>query len=123
LSASEDNQPFIAVGKAIRTRLLDELGPVIADVDPDTTLFHPGGAALMRNLATARSALGPTLALSSRILAAHGNIGSASVLWVLDQAWQEARVHGPELRLVALGPGIVSTDLLLTGVEVDDGAR
>jgi predicted naringenin-chalcone synthase len=42
-------------------------------------------------------------------------MGSASILWVLHEAW--ARCFGPDLRLIALGPGIVSTQLSLTGVS------
>ncbi len=115
-TASSDNQPFIAVGKAIRTRLLDELGPVLATLDPETTLFHPGGASLMRALESADPRLAATLAVSNTVLREHGNIGSASVLWVLAAAWQLGRPLGPELRLLALGPGIVTTQLRLSGV-------
>lgn len=116
-TTSADNQPLIGVGKAIRTRLLDELGPLIADVDPDTSFFHPGGAALMRTLGSARPELASTLELSSMILREHGNIGAASVLWVLHAAWTQGRRLGPTLRLIALGPGIVSTMLRLDGVD------
>lgn len=112
--ASEDNQPLIVVGKEIRTRLLDELGPTVAAANPDTTYFHPGGLALMRQLGASFPAFVPTLDISSKILRKHGNMGSASVLWVLHEAW--ARCSGPDLRLIALGPGIVSTQLSLTGV-------
>ncbi|NVB37534.1 hypothetical protein G6O69_06795 [Pseudenhygromyxa sp. WMMC2535] len=119
-TASADNQPFIAVGKAIRTRIVEELGPVIngPDLDPDTALFHPGGAALMRALAMANPQLAPSLAISSGVLEQRGNIGSGSVLWVLHDAWAAGRPLGPRLRLIALGPGIVSTMLCLDGVEV-----
>ncbi len=128
-TTSTDNQPLIAVGKAIRTRLLDELGPMIADIDPDTSFFHPGGAALMRILGTARPELSATLELSSTVLRERGNIGAASILFVLNAAWtqhewtrSDARI-GPTLRMIALGPGIVSTQLLLTGVDLPTRAH
>ncbi|PRP93393.1 Alpha-pyrone synthesis polyketide synthase-like Pks11 [Enhygromyxa salina] len=116
-TASEDNQPLISVGKEIRTRLLDELRPAVEQANPDTTYFHPGGASLMRQLGAAFPALVPSLDISSEVLRAHGNIGSASVLWVLHDAWKAGRAFGPDLRLVALGPGIVSTQLHFTGVR------
>jgi alkylresorcinol/alkylpyrone synthase len=116
-TASEDGQPFISVGKAIRTRLLDELRPFLDEAAGAPALFHPGGAALMRVLADAYPALGDTLALSSGVLRRNGNIGSASVLWVLDAALRERHPLTPTLRLFALGPGIVSTVLRLDGVE------
>ena len=116
-TASEDGQPFMAVGKGIRTRLTEELLPVLEGVEPETTLFHPGGAALMRILGEARPDLQSTIDLSSEVLSRHGNIGSASVLWVLDEALRRTMPRGPSLRLVALGPGIVSSMLSLTGVQ------
>ncbi|MFV8752985.1 hypothetical protein ACNOYE_20760 [Nannocystaceae bacterium ST9] len=117
-TASADNQPFIAVGKAIRTRLLDELGPLLAELEPETALFHPGGASLMRSLASVDPRLIPTLEISSAVLREHGNVGSASVLWVLHDAWRAGRPLGPNLQLIALGPGIVSTRLRLSGASV-----
>ena len=115
-TASTDNQPLISVGKDIRTRLVGELGPLISDIDPETALFHPGGAALMRALGSANPELVPTLQVSSAILRDHGNIGAASILWVLDAVWNDGRRLGPRLRLIALGPGIVSTKLCFEGV-------
>lgn len=116
LTASPDNQPLIAVGKAIRTRLLDELGPLLAELEREpeaTTLFHPGGASLMRTLGQHDPRLRPTLALSSKVLREHGNIGAASVLWVLHEACRREGPLTPIVRLVALGPGIVTTCLRL----------
>jgi predicted naringenin-chalcone synthase len=120
-TASEDDQPLISVGNAIRTRLIEELGPTVAAANPNTTYFHPGGASLMRQLGAHFPAFAPTLEISNRVLREHGNIGAASILWVLHDAWAlhhaGKRELGPELRLIALGPGIVATQLSLTGVE------
>jgi predicted naringenin-chalcone synthase len=116
-TADASNQPLISVGQGIRKRLLDELLPLLEGVDPDTTLFHPGGAALMRALGDARRELQPTLDLSTSILRRHGNVGSASVLWVLEEALRRGRRLWPVMRLVALGPGIVSTVLRCEGVR------
>ncbi|GEM_PF-5817880 len=114
------NQPYIAVGKDIRTRLLDELGPTVADLPVAGTLFHPGGAALVRSLGSAYPDFAPTLARSSAVLREHGNIGAASLLWVLREAWTERRSFGESLCLVALGPGIVSTILQCDGLCSDE---
>lgn len=116
-TTSADNQPLISVGKEIRTRIVDELLPLIAELEPDTALFHPGGASLMRNLGQAEPALKPSLEISSAVLREHGNIGAGSVLWVLHDAWAKGRPLAPQLRLIALGPGIVSTMLSLDEVE------
>ena len=115
-TATADNQPMISVGKEIRTRIVGELEPLIAELDPNTALFHPGGASLMRALGGRFPALRPTLAISSGVLRKHGNIGAASVLWVLHDAWEAGRPLTPQLRLIALGPGIVSTMLCLDDV-------
>jgi predicted naringenin-chalcone synthase len=116
-TADEDNQPLISVGKEIRTRLLPELGPVMDSIDPQTSYFHPGGAALMSKLGSTYPQFRPTLAISSNVLRSHGNIGAASVLWVLHDAWVAGHQFAGELRLIALGPGIVATALHFTGVS------
>lgn len=115
-TTSADNQPLIAVGKEIRNRLLPELGPMMERIDPGSSYFHPGGAALMRKLSTSYPAFVDTLEISSGVLREHGNIGSASVLWVLHEAWAAGRVFEEQLRLVALGPGIVATMIEFAGV-------
>lgn len=119
-TASPDNEPYLSVGKAIRTRLLDELQPFLADIESAPALFHPGGAALMRILGEAYPSLTDTLGISSEVLQANGNIGSASLLWVLEAALERGVPLSPVARLVALGPGIVSTILRLDGIETGD---
>ena len=119
-TAGPDNQPLIPVGKEIRTRLLPELGPVMTSIDPASSYFHPGGAALMRKLGTTYPEFKPTLDISSNVLSQHGNIGAASVLWVLHDAWAGGREFADQLRLVALGPGIVATLIHFTGVQHQD---
>jgi predicted naringenin-chalcone synthase len=117
-SADAENQPTMAVGKEIRTRLTDELGPLLdATALSEPILFHPGGAALMALMAEKWPALAETIAISSHVLTNHGNLGSPSLLWVLARALELEASVTPRLRLVALGPGIVSTLLLLDGVE------
>lgn len=121
-TADEDNQPLIAVGKEIRTRLLPELGPVMDSIDPASSYFHPGGAALMATLSSTYPAFQPTLEISSNVMRQHGNIGAASVLWVLHDAWAGGRRFTDELRLIALGPGIVATMIHFSGLQHTAGS-
>src|SRR5579871_4341624 len=117
-TADQDNQPLISVGKEIRTRIGDELAKVLDDDSLREPLFvHPGGAALMRLLRERYPPLAATADLSMSVLADHGNLGAPSVLWVLDRALSASFAVAPRFRLVALGPGIVTTLLLVDGVE------
>jgi predicted naringenin-chalcone synthase len=122
LTATDDNEPALAVGKGLRTRIVEELSPLLEDADPEATLFHPGGAALVRVLGSAHPRFVSTLDVSYQVLMHHGNIGAASVLWVLQEALARGRRLAPTLRLFALGPGIVSTRLCLEGVEASTSA-
>jgi predicted naringenin-chalcone synthase len=116
LGADAENGPYLAVGKDIRTRLIDELGPLLDDVAlREPLLVHPGGLALMRSLAEQYPALAPSVELSLSVLSGHGNLGASSLLWVLDAALARGVPLRPRLRLVALGPGIVTTCLTLEG--------
>jgi predicted naringenin-chalcone synthase len=117
-TADGDNQPFMAVGKEIRSRVVQELEPLLGDdVVREPILFHPGGAALMTLIGERWPVLADTIALSSGVLERHGNLGSSSVLWVLAEALARSVPLTPRLRLAALGPGIVATLLALDGVE------
>lgn len=117
LCASADGEPYLSVGKDIRTRLLEEAGRALpAEVRAAPLLLHPGGIALMEQLGGTFPELADTVALSTALLQDHGNIGSASVLWVLDQALRRGTPLGPFFHLFALGPGIVTTRLRVDGV-------
>ena len=118
-TASADNQPLISVGQAIRTRFIEELAPFLTpDALASSMFIHPGGAALMKQMARAYPPLEATVARSSHVLRTHGNVGSASVLFVLADALERGATLSSECRLVALGPGIVSTILTLGKIEV-----
>jgi alkylresorcinol/alkylpyrone synthase len=118
LTADHDNAPFLSVGADIRKRLIDELAPYLgADPAAEPIYFHPGGAALMSALVRHDPRLVESAALSLSILRENGNVGAPSAVWVLDRALDRGMPVGPTLRLVALGPGIVTTTLELDGVE------
>ncbi|MEZ4293444.1 MAG: hypothetical protein R3B70_00585 [Polyangiaceae bacterium] len=124
LTADEDNEPFLSVGKDIRTRILPELSKVLDDDALSSSVFlHPGGAALMRSLKSRYPTLVPSADLSMSVLAEHGNLGASSLLWVLDRALRRGASIDPRFRLVALGPGIVTTSLLVDGARRLDRAE
>ncbi len=117
-TADQANQPYMSVGKQIRTRLLSETEPFFApEVLAQPLFLHPGGAALMRMLEVALPQLSQTISVSNGVLRDNGNVGSASVLWVLERALREGMPVAPELGLFALGPGIVTTLLQFHDVE------
>ena len=118
LNACEHNEPFLAVGKAIRTRLTQEVEPLLEALGESRFLLHPGGKALMTALGAARPDLGDSIAIASDVLENHGNVGAASLIWVLGRALERRAALTSRLTLFALGPGIVTTALTLDGVGV-----
>jgi len=123
LSASEENEPFISVGKDIRTKIPAEFFTMIdADARREPLFFHPGGPALLHALLARAPELGETIGLALEDLRAHGNVGSASVLFVLKSALTRTTIT-PRFRLVAFGPGKVTAALLVDGVTLPTRAR
>lgn len=117
--AIQGGQPYLSVGKDIRTRLLEEAGRVFTDEFVAHPAFlHPGGPDLMKRIVQARPELADTVDTSLEVLLGHGNLGSASVLFVLEEARRRAMSFEPRFHLFALGPGIVTTTLRIDGVEV-----
>ena len=76
-------------------------------------MLHPGGRRIVEE---SRDALGlddEDVAISWRALAAHGNVGTPSIFYVLDMTIRERRPEPGELGLaVTIGPG-VSVGLML----------
>jgi alkylresorcinol/alkylpyrone synthase len=118
LTADRDNAPFLSVGADIRTRLTTEIGDLL-DADPATlpVYFHPGGSALMNALVRYDERLAETVSLSLSVLRENGNLGASSAAWVLERAIARGMAVVPKMRVVALGPGIVTTVLEVDGVE------
>lgn len=118
LNACEHNEPFLAVGKAIRTRMTGEIAPILDALEGSRLLLHPGGKALMTALGEVRPELADSVAIASDVLEDHGNVGAASLLWVLGRALERGLPLAPSATLFALGPGIVSTALTLGAVSL-----
>jgi alkylresorcinol/alkylpyrone synthase len=118
LGADTHNQPLLAVGKDIRTRMLDELETFFEEDGRDIpTFFHPGGAALMRLVAERYPAAQASVDLSSGVMEDNGNVGAPSALFVLHRMLEGGDRPAPAFRVFALGPGIVTTALTFVGVE------
>jgi predicted naringenin-chalcone synthase len=121
-SASEQNQPFIVVGKEIQTRIGDEFAYYVnknAAILEEPALFHPGGIALMKLLREKYPQLAETTELSIGELQETGNFGSPSVLWVLNAALRKNVKLTPRVRLITFGPGKVTAILLIDGIEMN----
>ncbi|MEL6187361.1 MAG: hypothetical protein AAFU79_22285, partial [Myxococcota bacterium] len=118
LAASADNQPYLAVGKNIRTRLVEETSGWFAErCSDEVVLMHPGGAALMARVTEAQPDRAASVDISRTVLREHGNLGAPSVLFVLREALARRLPLGSRLTLFALGPGIVTTAVTLDALE------
>lgn len=119
LSADEENQPFIWVGKEIQTRLLDEISGLITEnMLKEPMFFHPGGVALMKIIRDRYPSLTESTLLSVSELEEVGNIGSPSVMFVLKKAIDKKYCLLPCLRLMAFGPGKVTAILQFDKTEI-----
>lgn len=108
--ASADNEPYLAVGKDIRSRIVGETSAWFEARSADeVVLMHPGGAALMDRVAQAEPGRAASIELSRKVLRENGNLGSPSVLFVLKEAFESGLPLGTRFTLFALGPGIVTT--------------
>jgi alkylresorcinol/alkylpyrone synthase len=118
LSACDENEPYISVGKEIQTRLVGELSHLVTeDVLAKPIFLHPGGIALMRQVTDKFPQLSKATALAIADLEDYGNLGSTSVLWVFSRALKQQETITPDFRLVTFGPGKVTSILLMEGVE------
>lgn len=119
MTACPAGSPYLSVGKDIRTRLVPEAAGVFdADVIEHALLLHPGGPDLMKRLLAAVPALEEPVDVASHVLSTHGNLGSASVLFVLQESRRRSICLAPRFHLFALGPGIVTSLLRVEGVEM-----
>ena len=73
--------------------------------------IHPGGPRVLAAAASALSLRDDDVRFSREVLAAHGNMSSATVLFIL-QAMAEAQSPGPCVA-IGLGPGLMIEGLLL----------
>jgi len=79
---------------------------------PDTVLVHPGGRDVLDALSPALP--GYSLATSRAVLAAHGNMSSPSVLFVLEEHLRHAPSGAGDLWLASFGAGFSAHSCRLT---------
>ncbi len=90
--------------------LLERQQLTVADVEH--FLFHPGGKKILSAVEGLLGKHGKNLRFSRKVLTERGNLSSATVLYVLNQAMQEART-GEYGYMLAFGPGFTAQSLLL----------
>jgi alkylresorcinol/alkylpyrone synthase len=113
-----------AIPLVVERRLADELAPLLdgAGVTPrdlDFFVLHPGGTRVLESLAEALAVAPERLAGSRRVLARHGNLSSASVLFVYRDFLDQGPLPEPGAKglLAAFGPGFACEMLLLEWVS------
>lgn len=100
----EHLKPPLAAWLEQRGRRLDDIGG---------WLVHPGGPRILDAVQETFGLQKEALTPSRAVLADHGNMSSATVLFVLER-WRAAGGSGPAL-LLAFGPGLVGEFALLDG--------
>lgn len=112
---SDEAQPSAGDTTEMRARVLEDLGAWIAAEQTGAPLLVcPGSQGLLRG---DDPRVAEATALGREVLASHGRLQVASLLWILDRALEEDRSLAPDLRLVTLGPGVAATVLVMEGVE------
>ena len=103
----------IHVPAAVRS-LLGE-GETFADVP--VWAVHPGGRAIVDRTQDALDLPDTAVASSRAVLRDHGNMSSATVLFVLQDAVRRGLADGTPVAAVAFGPGLTVESARLTAVE------
>ncbi|MDN3497401.1 type III polyketide synthase [Planococcus sp. APC 4015] len=91
------------VGLHARTAMPDLLGP---SAGIDAWAIHPGGRSILDRVEGALGAPDGALDASRDVLRTHGNMSSATILFVLDELWTRGTVDGARIGLMAFGPGL-----------------
>jgi alkylresorcinol/alkylpyrone synthase len=101
-----------AAAKELVLGFLNESGLALADVDH--FLFHPGGRKILEAFEQTLALPEQALAASRRVLRDHGNLSSATVLYIVDDYLSQAIGRaGEKGLLLAFGPGFGAELLLL----------
>lgn len=82
--------------------------------DVEHWLVHPGGRAILDHVGEALGLPEEALAPSRSVLAKYGNMSSATILFVMDEALRSASTHAGDLAYaMAFGPGLTVESALL----------
>lgn len=114
------------IGREIR----DAVGAFLSGDAPDIWAVHPGGRSVLDRVESGLDLPGGALAASRDVLRTHGNMSSATILFILRRLMADAVAGAPAASVAALafGPGLTVESALLTrhaaplGLR-DDGVR
>lgn len=81
--------------------------------DVDHFLFHPGGRKILQSVDDWLAPFGKAVPLSHAVLRDHGNMSSATILYILEQALQTEHVAGETACVIGFGPGFTAQRALL----------
>lgn len=79
----------------------------------DQYLFHPGGRKILQSVDEWLLTLGKGVPLSHEILREHGNMSSATILYILERAMQGENRAGETALVLSFGPGFTAQRALL----------
>jgi prepilin-type processing-associated H-X9-DG protein len=85
----------------------------LAIADIDRWAIHPGGPRILGAVQKALGLAATELAASAEILSRHGNMSSATVLFVLDQIARQRTAGGEWCVAIGFGPGLMMEGMLL----------
>jgi alkylresorcinol/alkylpyrone synthase len=82
--------------------------------DVDHWLVHPGGAGIIRAIQDSLRLADEDVSVSREVLAEHGNVGTASSIYVLERTERQRAPQPHETGLmVTVGPGVTVGLMLL----------
>jgi predicted naringenin-chalcone synthase len=90
---------------------LNKNGLTINDIDH--LIFHPGGKKIVRLVENSFKALGKNIDLTRAVLREHGNMSSATVLYVLEEFLKKNIKKGEKGLMLSFGPGFSAQRILL----------
>lgn len=108
-----------AVPRLIEAHAVEAVTPVLERVgwsaeDVPVWAVHPGGRAILDRTASALALSEESLRASRTVLREHGNMSSATVLFVLREALDAAPASGTPVVALAFGPGLTVETAALT---------
>jgi predicted naringenin-chalcone synthase len=112
-----------AVPKLVGAHVPGAVAPLLEHVgtpaDVPVWAVHPGGRAILDRTQEALGLPDAAMASSRRVLREHGNMSSATVLFVLRDAVDAGLEDGSEVVALAFGPGLTVESARLTAVRTE----
>jgi predicted naringenin-chalcone synthase len=111
-----------AVPKLVGLHVPRAVAPLLADgaaADVPVWAVHPGGRAILDRTQESLGLPDSAIASSRRVLRDHGNMSSATVLFVLRDAVDAGLADGSAVVALAFGPGLTVESARLTAVRTE----